>query len=304
MARAAAVLGTAQTARFALEAAFLALEPGWTIRAGLRLGEPPAQAAADYLLLHPRKGIALVDVGAGCGEVCAALQHFLERDGFASFFPGMLPIVHVAAAAASPTALAERLDAAFAAAPGLTIAEPDWAAALRLLVAAEPDAAPRRGVEPARGPRRWAAGAAVVAMLSGLGMWMAFDRPSPRGAALELALPPAAKTKDRVAATPALTPPAAAAAGGVAPYQPAPAPPPLPARKPLLLRAIVARPTAAALARRRCQPASAAVTGMACQARDGSWRLVSEAPRQEARPQALRALRDSSDSAAARPALP
>ncbi len=246
MAEEASSAGALAAPRIAVEEALLALEPGWTIRAGLRLGEG---ATADYLLLHARRGIALVDVDASSGDACAALRSFLERQGFAAFFPGTVPIVHVVLAHARPVALAERLDAAFAEAPALTIADADWAATVRFLVAAaqapnrpapaqsRPDpavephfaasawtaeptpivSAPAHPVvserdelvvEPAQGRwRGWAVAAAMIAVLGTTGVWMALSRQAPHVATLEVAVPPAGKPGDAIVATPAPVPP-------------------------------------------------------------------------------------------------
>lgn len=248
MAEEASSAGALAAPRIAVEEALLALEPGWTIRAGLRLGEA---ATADYLLLHARRGIALVDVDASSGDACAALRSFLERQGLATFFPGTVPIVHVVLAQARPVALAERLDAAFAEAPALTIADADWAATVRFLVAAAQAPgrpAPAQGrpapiaephfaapawtaapapivsapahpvaseravvvVEPARRRwRGWAVVATTIAVLGTAGVWMALSRQTPHVATFEPAVPPADKPGDAIVATPAPVPPVA-----------------------------------------------------------------------------------------------
>jgi hypothetical protein len=120
--------------RTALEAALLDLDGGWTVLADIRLGA----AAADYLVLHARRGIALVDPAAQPDDPVAAARAFLESEAFFRFFPGELPIVHVALTPEGARELGRRLDDALATLPPLTIADAEWPDAVAALARAKP----------------------------------------------------------------------------------------------------------------------------------------------------------------------
>lgn len=111
--------------RAVLEAAILALDSEWMVLANLAVATPEGEVRADYLLLHAGRGIALVDLAPGDGDRTAGFRQMLERQRFAEFFPGELPIVHVVVEFEAE-ALADRLAQAFAARPCLTIADADW----------------------------------------------------------------------------------------------------------------------------------------------------------------------------------
>ncbi len=119
--------------RTALEAALLDLDGGWTVLADIRLGA----AAADYLVPHARRGIALVDPAARPDDPVAAARAFLESEAFFRFFPGDLPIVHVALAPDGARELERRLDDALATLPPLTIADAEWPDAVAALARAK-----------------------------------------------------------------------------------------------------------------------------------------------------------------------
>jgi hypothetical protein len=119
--------------RAALEAALLELDGAWTLLAGVRLGG----TAADYLLLHPQHGAALVDLAPGRHGGARALRAFLEEQDFARFFAGTVPVVHLTLERGAECELRRRLGVAFAASEPATIANPEWAQALAALIAAE-----------------------------------------------------------------------------------------------------------------------------------------------------------------------
>ena len=133
--------------RAQLEAAILGLESEWMVFAKLALAVPPGQVRADYLLLHAARGAALLDLAPLDGDDPAAtFRLLLERQRFAEFFPGELPIVHLVIEPEAAALLAERLAAAFAARPPLTLADPDWPDAVSALVTAQQ--APRAWLDP------------------------------------------------------------------------------------------------------------------------------------------------------------
>lgn len=135
-------------ARMALEGAFGQLDQGWLILVDLRLNGPADATDADYVLLHPGCGIALIDVILSrTGDPARRLREFLENEGFSQEFPGTLPIVRLVLKPTETTSFRRRLDSAFAEGPPIAIANPDWVAALNdLLVPAAPSA-------PQEGPR-------------------------------------------------------------------------------------------------------------------------------------------------------
>ena len=116
---------------------------------------------ARFIALHPRKGIALVDIDSPDAAV-APLEDFLSGAGLPALRDGAPPIVPVAAGGGEASAIADRLDAALAPMPG-TIGSPSWSdCAIELLLTA-PDlaltrirrVAPTTGViraEPSRYP--------------------------------------------------------------------------------------------------------------------------------------------------------
>ncbi len=124
---------SARDDRTTLEAALLDLDGGWTVLADIRLGA----AAADYLVLHARRGIALVDPAARPDDPVAAARAFLESEAFFRFFPGELPIVHVVLAPEGARELERRLDDALATLPPLTIADAEWPDAVAALARAK-----------------------------------------------------------------------------------------------------------------------------------------------------------------------
>jgi len=85
----------------------------------------------DGVLIHPDIGIALVNLAPRQAEAAAdALGHRLERERFAAYFPGALPLVPLAVPAEAIPEVGEQLANAFEAAPRLDIADRDWVDAL------------------------------------------------------------------------------------------------------------------------------------------------------------------------------
>src|SRR5690348_11176388 len=108
----------AEDCRDRIEDALLSLDQRWLVLGDLQLGEPPGEARADFVLLHPERGIALVEAGAESGpDPVAPFRELLAAEGFARFFPGELPIIHLRVGAEDAAAIEDRLAEAFAAAP-------------------------------------------------------------------------------------------------------------------------------------------------------------------------------------------
>jgi hypothetical protein len=148
-------------ARTALETALGQLDSSWLILVDLRINGPTDATAADYVALHPRRGIALIDVILSrTGDPAQRLRDFLDGERFPARFPGTLPIVRLVLRPTEATMFGRRVHGAFAAAPPITIADAGWVAAVNdLLVPADPSAS--RPVLPLL--RRSALGAAGAA---------------------------------------------------------------------------------------------------------------------------------------------
>ncbi len=123
------------SARGRLEAALAELQGGWLALPELAIGGPPGGMRLDYVLLHPRCGIVLLEAAPGCGrDAVAVFSRCLDRQHFHEVFPGELPVVHLVYPAEADCSLAQGVAAAFAGVPELTVADADWAEALSELL--------------------------------------------------------------------------------------------------------------------------------------------------------------------------
>ena len=85
----------------------------------------------DLVLVHPEIGVALINEAPRHPTAgVAALRDLLEREQFADFFPGTLPIVSLSVAINDLATLDQRLSRVFDASPLLAIEDRDWADAL------------------------------------------------------------------------------------------------------------------------------------------------------------------------------
>src|SRR5260221_1301527 len=117
------VEGEPQTA---LEVALARFDESWSILADLQIG-PKDEIAADYVALHPARGIALIDLASNTrNDPTDCLRRLLDRQNFTARFPGVLPVVRLVTEAADAATIADRLGAAFAGAPAITIAKSGW----------------------------------------------------------------------------------------------------------------------------------------------------------------------------------
>jgi hypothetical protein len=125
--------------RAAVEAALLALDADWMALADLVIGGGDGEVVADYVLMHPRRGIVLIDIPPGRGgDPAEGFRKFLEHEDFGRFFPGFLPVISLVIDPEDAAELGSRIDAALAALPPLGIEEPDWAEMVNtMLVASE-----------------------------------------------------------------------------------------------------------------------------------------------------------------------
>ena len=107
-----------------------ALPDDWTLLCARQLGDDPS-CTVDAVLVHPEIGLALVNLAPGePGAAVAVLREQLEREGFAQYFPGDLPIVALSIPCADVDEAGERLADAFEKAPRLGISDMDWADAV------------------------------------------------------------------------------------------------------------------------------------------------------------------------------
>ena len=124
-----------------------ALPDPWTLLCDRPIGDD-SRESVGVVLIHPDIGIALVDEAPRDPKPAVpAFQAYLERERFAEFFPGELPIVALSVAADDIPLIGEQLEAAFDAAPRLTVADRDWADAVieLLLLPSDLSMAPASG---------------------------------------------------------------------------------------------------------------------------------------------------------------
>jgi hypothetical protein len=120
-----------------LREALAALPAPWIVLASRRSSGADGPPWVRFLVLHPEKGIALVDTESAEAAV-APLEDFLARTGFAALRAGTLPIVPVAVGAGEVGMVAELLDAALATKSG-GLGNPNWCEAVVELLLGAPD---------------------------------------------------------------------------------------------------------------------------------------------------------------------
>jgi len=114
------------------------LDSGWYVLVDLRISGSSGVIAADYMVMHAQIGVALIDLMvARTDDLPQRLSKLMDDEGFSARFPGVLPIVRLVLQS-TRTWLGDELEAAFAHAAPLTLADPRWVYALRdLLVPTE-----------------------------------------------------------------------------------------------------------------------------------------------------------------------
>src|SRR5258708_34099022 len=90
----------------ALEVGLARLDESWSILADLQIG-PKVEIAAEYVALHPARGIALIDLASSNtrNDPTDYLRRLLDRQNFTARFPGRLPVVRLAADTPDPAAI-------------------------------------------------------------------------------------------------------------------------------------------------------------------------------------------------------
>src|SRR5258708_6627950 len=115
--------------RTALESSLIQLDPSWLILGDLRIDGPNDAPVADYVALHARYGIALIDVRRNrAGDPEQRLRKFLDDRAFSARFPGTLPIVQLVLKPTDAASFERQLRTAFAQVAPLGIADSHWGA--------------------------------------------------------------------------------------------------------------------------------------------------------------------------------
>src|SRR5690348_16891307 len=126
--------------RDALESALAELDLSWSVLGGLAFGAPPDEVSIDFIALHPRRGIALIDAApGGASDTVARFRAFLAAERFDRHYPGWLPIIHLRLSAEEADEIGNRLEATFSRAPPITLRDARWVHALADLLTSEPE---------------------------------------------------------------------------------------------------------------------------------------------------------------------
>lgn len=119
--------------------ALAALPAPWVVLANRCASGADAPPWTRFIALHPRKGIALIDLDSPDAAV-APLEDFLSRAGLLALRDGAPPIVPVAVDGYESRAMAERLDAALPPLRG-KLGNASWSKSTAQLLLATPDLA-------------------------------------------------------------------------------------------------------------------------------------------------------------------
>src|SRR5215469_9583092 len=123
-----------------LRAALVALAEPWIVLATRRASGADGPPWVRYVVLHPDKGIALVDTDDAAPAV-APLDDFLWHTGFAALQGDALCIVAVTVTTETSGAVVDQIDAAFGGSP-CGLANPNWCEAVVDLLLATPESMP------------------------------------------------------------------------------------------------------------------------------------------------------------------
>jgi hypothetical protein len=102
------------------------LPDGWVSGRSCDIGGLPGQTVrVDYVLLHPRLGVALIELGKLNGDAEDVLRRRLTEARFDAIFPGHVPILHGSVDESELPSLTEILVEEFAGLPPLSLAGGD-----------------------------------------------------------------------------------------------------------------------------------------------------------------------------------
>lgn len=150
-----------------LRAALAALVEPWVVLVSRRASGADGPPWVRYIVLHPDKGIALVDTDDAAPAI-APLDDFLWHTGFAALQGDALCIVAVTITADTLGTVADQIAAAFGGSP-CGLANPNWCEAVVDLLLATPDLMLMRLLRPAA-PAPEPAAVAVLAAPGGGGI--------------------------------------------------------------------------------------------------------------------------------------
>src|SRR5437868_4694143 len=89
-------MAATETPRRRLERALAALDLSWSVFSDFIIGSPPDEVTVDYVVIHPERGVALLDLGPhGSAEAVARFRELLASERFGDRFPGTLPVIRL-----------------------------------------------------------------------------------------------------------------------------------------------------------------------------------------------------------------
>jgi len=111
----------------AVQNALAALEQEWVVLGDFCFVARGKEIPVDFIALHPRKGVALIDVATEGDPVAPRLFRLLLRSrGFEQRFPGYLPIAHLRLRSSEAPQLSAHLEQAFSAESPIGVAADGW----------------------------------------------------------------------------------------------------------------------------------------------------------------------------------
>ena len=195
-------------------------------------GTGEAPVTIDVVLLHPARGVALLETPPHwTPDAPARLRRRLAQARFAAIFPGTLPVVHARLQRGALSDLPQLLAKGFAALPPLDLPGGDaWMAAVRRALLAPADAPGTARAGRRRGRLLGAAGLVLASALGGAFLAQRPPAPPPREQAGRAGAPGPAGPLERLASGVVVT--AEASAARLAEAERLPGPLPLPDQAP------------------------------------------------------------------------
>ena len=190
------------------------LESGWVMLPKAVIGGAgEAPVTIDVVLLHPARGVALLETPPHwTPDAPARLRRRLAQARFAAIFPGTLPVVHARLQRGALSDLPQLLAKGFAALPPLDLPGGDaWMAAVRRALLAPADAPGTAEGGRRRGRLLGAAGLVLASALGGVFLAQRPSAPPPREQAAAPALPDPPRLLERLASGVVVTAEASAA---------------------------------------------------------------------------------------------
>src|SRR5437870_245998 len=82
-----------ETPRRRLERTLATLDLSWSVFRDFSIGSPPDEVTVDYVVIHPERGVALIDLAPhGWPDSVERFRELLESERFGEFFPGTMPV--------------------------------------------------------------------------------------------------------------------------------------------------------------------------------------------------------------------